>query len=38
MRKFETKNALFGYFWAEFENNIVLLKSAPSDLPNCKIL
>ena len=24
MAKLETKNVLLGYFWAEFENNIVI--------------
>ena len=37
MPKIETKNALLGYIGLEFENNIVILKSTPSNFPNCKI-
>ena len=39
MPKFGTKNALFGYFWARiFIKLLSYLKSAPSNLYNCKIL
>ena len=48
MPKFGTKNALFEYFWSKmsylgifglgFKRKLMLyLKSAPSNLPNCKI-
>ena len=38
--KFGTKNAWFRYFWAGTWMKTILsyLKSAPSNLPNCKIL
>ena len=39
MPKFETKNALFGYFWARIKKKLLLyLKSAPSNFSNSKIL
>ena len=37
--KFWTKNALFGYFWDRILKKLFpYLKSAPSNLPNCKTL
>ena len=39
MLKFGTKSALFGYFWARIRKKLLpYLKSAPSNLSNCKIL
>ena len=39
MPKFGTKSALFGYFWARIRKKLLsYLKSAPSNLSNCKIL
>ena len=37
MTRFRTKNALFGYFGLEFENNIVILEIIALNLFNCKI-
>ena len=37
MPKFSTKNALFGYFWLEFENNIVIFEINTPNLSKCKI-
>ena len=38
MPKFVTKNTLVKYFWARlvFKKLLLYLKSAPSNLPNCK--
>ena len=39
MHKFGTNNALLGYFWAmHLKKLLSYLNSAPSNLPNCKIL
>ena len=39
MLKLGTKNVLFEYFWTGIEKNILSsLKSAPTNLSNCKIL
>ena len=39
MPKFWTKNASCGYFWDRILKKLLsYLKSAPSDLSNCKIL
>ena len=35
--KFGTKNALFGYFWLEFENNILIFEINSPNLSNYKI-
>ena len=32
--KFETKNALFGYFWAKILKTIIIFNSATRNLPN----
>ena len=37
MLKFGTKNVLLGYFWLEFENNILIFERNTPDLSNCKI-
>ena len=37
MPKFGTKNALFGYFWLEFENNSSIFDINTPNLSNCKI-
>ena len=37
MPKFGTKNASFGYFALEFENNIVIFEINTPNLSNCKI-
>ena len=37
MSKFWTKNASFGYFGLEFENNIVIFEINIPNLSNCKI-
>ena len=37
MSKFGAKNALFGYFGARILRKFSYLKSALSNLPNCKI-
>ena len=39
MPKFGTKNALFGYFWADiWKQHLSYLKLTPSNLSICKIL
>ena len=32
--KFETKNALFGYFWAKILKTIIIFNSGTRNLPN----